>query len=122
MKKIVKPAQSAETEVYSDFSGTRFDHDIPEVSLKFDFNYGSKFDDSSIEFHFTEEESKEILELIKSKLSQQRKDQMMERLMKANANYELCMDSRDWDGCDYYGSDVFLCKYFLDKEDGDGQD
>lgn len=117
MKKIVKPAQNAETEVYSDFSETRFDHDIPEVSIKFDFNYGSKFDDSSIEFHLTEEESKEILQLIKSKLSQQRKDQMLERLMKANANYELCMDSRDWDGCDFYGSDVFLCKYFLDKED-----
>ncbi len=122
MKKIVKPAQNAEVEIYSDFSGIRFGHDIPEVTIKFDFNYGSKFDDANIEFDLSEEEAKEILDLVKSKLSQQRKDLMLERLMKANANYEQCMDSRDWNGCDYYGSDVSLCKYFLDKEDDNGQD
>lgn len=116
MKKIVKPAQKEEAEIYSDFSGERFNHDIPEVTIKFDFNYGSQFDDSRIEFDLTENEAQEILDLIKSKLSQKRKDLMTQELKNTNINYEQCMDSRDWDGCEHYGSNAFLYKYFLNQK------
>jgi hypothetical protein len=116
MKKIIKPAQKEEAEAYSDFSGERFDHDIPEVTLKFEFNYGSQFDDSRIEFDLTDNEAKEILDLIKSKLSQKRKELMKKNLKESSTNYEQCMESRDWDGCEYYGSNNLLYKYFLDQE------
>jgi hypothetical protein len=116
MKKIVKPAQREEAKVYSDFSGERFPHDIPEVTIKFEFNYGSQFDESKIEFDLTEKEAKEILDLIKSKLSQQRKELMKENLKDSNTNYQQCMEARDWDGCEYYGSNNLLYKYFLNQE------
>jgi hypothetical protein len=116
MKKIIKPAQKEEAEVYSDFSGERFNHDIPEVTLKFEFNYGSQFDDSRLEFDLTDKEAKEILDLIKSKLSPKRKELMKNNLEESSTNYEQCMESRDWDGCEYYGNNNLLYKYFLDQE------
>jgi hypothetical protein len=88
MKNIIKPIQKEEAEYYSDFSGERFEHDIPEVEIKFSFEYGSKFDGSSFDIHLSDEESKEILLLIKSKLSDKTKQKINSYLEKAEKDYD----------------------------------
>lgn len=113
MKIITKPQQKEEAEIYSDFSGERFHHDIPEVTIKFSFEYGSKYDDSQIEFHLNENEVKDILELIKAGLSDRTKENIKKCLEKSNKEYDECMDFRDWNGCDYHGASIELYKYFL---------
>ena len=80
MKNIIKPAQKEDAEYYSDFSGERFEHDIPEVEIKFSFEYGSMFDGSSFDIHLSDEETKEILDLIKNKLSNRTKEKLNSNL------------------------------------------
>lgn len=113
MKIVTKPQQKEEIEIYSDFSGERFQYDIPEVTIKFDFEYGSKYDDAQIEFHFSDKEADDILKLIKTNLSEKTKDNIKKYLEESNKKYDECMDFRDWDGCDYYGANIELYKYFL---------
>jgi hypothetical protein len=119
MKNIIKPQQREEAEIFSDFSGERFEHDIPEVTLKFSFNYGSKFDDSEITFHLTDKESEGILETIKKRLSQKSKDLMETQLNKVSKDYSDSFDCRDWNGCDYYLASMDLFRYFLDLKEND---
>ena len=73
MKKIIQPQVKEQSEYYSDISGKRFDNDIPHVELTMDFGYGSRYDGAKITFHLNHEESMEILETIKSKLSDKTK-------------------------------------------------
>jgi hypothetical protein len=113
MKIITKPRQEEEAEIFSDFSGERFHYDIPEVTIKMSFNYGSKFDDSDIEFHLNEEEADDILNLIKSRLSDKTKQVISERLEKSEKDYEDSFQSRDWNGCDYYIASTNLYRYLL---------
>lgn len=113
MKIVTKPPQPEESEFFSDFTGKRFEHDIPEVTLKFSFNYGSKFDDSEITFHLTDMESEGILEVIKKRLSEKSKNILEEYLNKSRKNYNDSFDCRDWNGCDYHGANIELYKYFL---------
>jgi hypothetical protein len=113
MKIIVKPKQKEEAEFYSDFSGDRFEHDIPEVELKLSFNYGSKFDQSNLEFHFSDSEAMQLLETIKYKLSQKTKEDLNAQLEKLEKNYDDSFDMRSWDSCEYYGNNIELYRYFL---------
>lgn len=113
MKIVTKPKQQEEAEIFSDFSGERFQHDIPEVMIKMSFNYGSKFDDSEIEFHLSDLESKSILELINTRLSERTRRVINERLQKTKKDYDGAFQCRDWDNCDYYLSSINLYKYFI---------
>ena len=113
MKIVTKPKQEEETEIFSDFSGERFTYDIAEVTVKLTFNYGSKFDDSEIEFHISDLESESILELINTRLSEKTKTIINERLQKTQKNYNDAFQCRDWDNCDYYGANANLYRYFL---------
>ena len=113
MKIITRPRQEEEAEIFSDFSGERFQHDIPEVTIKMSFNYGSKFDDSEIEFHLSDDEAKDILKSIKSRLSDRTKQVIDERLQKAERDYDDSFQCRDWHGCDYYAASIDLYKYLL---------
>jgi hypothetical protein len=113
MKIIVKPKQKEEAELYSDFSGDRFEHDIPEVELKLSFNYGSKFDQSSLEFHLSDSDAVELLETIKYKLSKKTKEDLNAKLEKLENNYNESVDVRSWESCDYYGNNIDLYRYLL---------
>lgn len=75
MKKILKPATEEESVTYSDFTGKLL-LGTPEVELDFWFNYGSPFDGSGLHLHLTSEEAAPILELIKSKLSKDKKQEL----------------------------------------------
>lgn len=84
MKKILKPSEKEEAEYRSDFSDKSFIRFDPDVEIKFEFNYGSKFDGANLELHLTDEESKVILDFIRSKLSQEKKKDLRDELKYAN--------------------------------------
>jgi hypothetical protein len=50
MKKILQPKQQEKAEYFSDFSDKSFEAFHPDVQIKFEFNYGSKFDGVRVEF------------------------------------------------------------------------
>jgi len=113
MKKTIKVKTDEECEYYSDFSGKRFEHDIPEVVLNLEFGYGSPFDDSKCEFHLTHDESVEILQLIKNKISNKTKKVLTESLKKSEKQYESSIKSRDWNSCDFLASEIDMFKFLL---------
>lgn len=116
MKNIIKPTQKEEAEYYSDFSGERFNHDIPEVEIKFSFEYGSKFDGSSFDVHLSDEEAKEIILLIRSKLSEKTKQKLNDFLEKTEKDYDDCIQFRDWDASDFHASSIGMYRFLLNKE------
>ena len=61
--------QKEHVEYMSDFSDRCFDSFYPDVEVKFEFNYGSEFDGSRVEFHLTDQEAKHVLDFIKMNLS-----------------------------------------------------
>jgi len=69
MKVTLTPAVKEEVLYYSDIKGEVFYLNIPHAVIKIEGNYGSGFDGLSTELHLTNEESKEILSYIKSKLT-----------------------------------------------------
>lgn len=73
---IKKPSKKANLEYFSDFSNKSFGDFFPHVVINFEFNYGSKFDGETIQFHFTDEEAAHVLDFIKMNLSQERFNQM----------------------------------------------
>lgn len=113
MKKIIKPAEREEAVYYSDFEGRCFGEFGPECTLKINFNYGSEHDGSDIEFHLTDEELQPILELIKSKLSVEYKKNIKKEIEENDEKYEDSIDSRDWQSCEYYATNVELLKKLL---------
>lgn len=117
MKKVIEPNKKEVAEYYCDFSGERFLHDIPEVTLKFYFGYGSRFDDSEVEFHLTEKESFQILNMIKNKLSEKTKLMFEKSLNESEACFESALHSRDYNGCDYYSANREMYNYFLNKNE-----
>ena len=97
MKKIIKPAEKAVCVYFSDFSGKLFGEFDPDVRIKIEFNYGSKYDGAEIELHMTDEESSSLLEHIKEKLSDDFKIAKKKELDYYEKQYDESMQMRDWD-------------------------
>jgi len=109
--------QKEHAEYVSDFSNKCFDSFHPDVEVKFEFNYGSKFDGAKIEFHFTHEEAMTVLDLIRMNLSENKMIEIKTRLESAKEDYEDNVAARDWQSCDYFGNCVDLYKYLLPDDD-----
>ena len=114
MKKIIKPAEKAVCVYFSDFSGKLFGEFDPEVKIKIEFNYGSIYDGTEIEFHATDEEISSILEHIKEKRSEDYKKSIQQRLDSTERNFEKSMQMRDWGSCDYESNSLHFLRYMLD--------
>jgi len=54
VKKITKPFCREEATYYSDFSGKCFGECGPDITLKLEFGYGSKYDGAAIELHLSD--------------------------------------------------------------------
>lgn len=118
MKKITKPAEKEEAVYFSDFSGKCFGNFSPDVNVRIEFNYNSRFDGDVVELHLTDEESMLILDLIKHKASTDYKNSVKTKLIHSEQLYDNSVDSRDWNGCDYFCNSIELQKHILDiKED-----
>jgi hypothetical protein len=77
MKVVLQPSQKEDAVYYSDFKGHCFAQLEPDITLKISFNYGSVNDGSEIELHLTDEEIQPVLDLIKSKLSEESKKNLL---------------------------------------------
>lgn len=113
MKRIIQPQVKEQSEYYSDISGKRFDNDIPAVELKVDFGYGSRYDGAKITFHLNDEESIEIMEMIKMRLSEKTKKTYKKIIKEQDKKYEDSMEFREWGSCDYYANCRDLYQFFV---------
>lgn len=121
MKKIIKPAEKAVCVYYSDFSGRPFGEFDPEVKVKIEFNYGSKYDGAEIELHMTDEESSSLLEHIKEKLTEDFKNVKKKELEYYEKQYEDSMQMRDWDYCDRLSDTMLFWREFLDIKEEENE-
>ena len=116
MKKIVQPKQSERAEYFSDFSNKSFEGFCPDVQIKFEFNYGSEFDGSKVEFHLTDQEAKHVLDFIRMNLSEGKINELKTRLESVQKDYDDNMDARDWQSCDYFSNSIDLYRYLLNDK------
>lgn len=113
MKKIKQPAQAEQAEYFSDFSGKKFSFPFPDVQIKFEFNYGSQFDDGHIGFDLTDAEASEVLNMIRKKLSQKTLREFRRRLKQANKSYDGNFQARDWQALEYDEGNVAILQLLL---------
>jgi len=106
-----------ESVYYSDFSDVLFDDCGPHVYVKFDFGYGSKFDDASLTLHLTDDDVQVFLNIIKEKCTNKFKESVETILKLAEDNYEDSMQMRDWECCDRECNSISLYRELLDKKD-----
>jgi hypothetical protein len=117
MKKIVQPKQEEKAEYFSDFSDKPFGKFHPDVEIKFEFNYGSKFDGGRVEFHLTDQEAEHVLDFIRMNLSEGKITELKNRLESAEKDYEDNVNARDWQSCDHFYNCIELYKYLLPHGD-----
>ena len=113
MKKITQPKQEERAEYFSDFSGKSFEGFNPDVEIKFEFNYGSKFDGGRVEFHLTDQEAEHVLDFIRMNLSEGKINELKNKLEEHEEFYEENVNARDWQSCDHFYNCIELYKYFL---------
>lgn len=117
MKKIIKPAEKEEAVYYTDFCGENCGEFTAPVELTVSFGYGSMYDGDSIKLDLNDQEVKPILELIKSKISNDYKKLLHKKLAKMENDYEDSMQFRDWTDCDYKINSLQLLRYMLDLKE-----
>jgi hypothetical protein len=110
MKKIIKPAEQEDCVYYSDFTGKCFGKFYPEVTLSIQFDYGSKYDGSSLQLHLSDEEADLILNFIKFNISEDFKKEIKEKLRKKNLDFDDAVDARDYTQCEYLSRSTDLLK------------
>jgi 1,4-alpha-glucan branching enzyme len=115
MKKITQPKQEERAEYFSDFSNKSFEGFNPDVEIKFEFNYGSEFDGSRVEFHLADEEAKHVLDFIRMNLSEGKITELKTKLESAQKDYDDNVDARDWQSCDYFGNNINFYKYIINN-------
>ena len=113
MKHITVPKSEEESVYYSDFIGHCFGPFPPAVQVKFDFNYGSKYDGESITFHLTDEEVQPLFETIKKSIREEFKTFLKQRLVSYDERYGAAIESRDAMACEYLINGIELVKELL---------
>jgi hypothetical protein len=113
MKKIVQPKQEEKAEYSSDFSDKSFGNFHPDVQIKFEFNYGSKFDGGRVEFHLTDQEAEHVLDFIRMNLSEGKIKELKNKLEEHEEYYEENVNARDWQSCDHFYNCIELYRYLL---------
>jgi hypothetical protein len=117
MKKIIRPKREEKAEYFSDFSGKSFGDEValfgPEVEIKFEFNYGSKFDGARVEFHLTDQEAEHVLDFIRMNLSGGKINELKNKLEEHEEYYEENVNARDWQSSDHFYNCIELYKYLL---------
>jgi hypothetical protein len=113
MKKILKPKQHEEALYFSDFTGEPFDQFGAPVTIKLDFDYGSKYDGSNFTLYLSDKDIEPILDLISSKLNPDYKKHLKDTLDDNNEELDKSMDSRDPMMCEYYISRNSLIKKLI---------
>jgi hypothetical protein len=113
MKKITRPKQEERAEYFSDFSDKSFEGFNPDVEIKFEFNYGSKFDGGRVEFHLTDQEAEHVLDFIRMNLSEGKINELKNKLEEHEEFYEENVNARDWQSSDHFYNCIEMYKYLL---------
>ncbi len=94
---------------YSDFSNVEFEDCGSPVSVKFDFGYGSKYDESTFTLHLTDDEVQKLLDVVKLNVSTNYKNKIKEYLQMAEADWNELLQAEDWE----FGEQAFnnVCLY-----------
>lgn len=110
MKKIIQPSSVEEAVFYSDFSGKCFGEHVP-IKLTIEFDYGSKFDGSFLTLDLDDEDVVNILNLVKNKLSVDKKNDLLFKRDELEQLYTESLDGRDWGHCDQLFGHMSLNDY-----------
>lgn len=117
MKKVIEHAKKEKAVYSSDFSNHLFDVCGPEVEVQFSFNYGSKYDGSRLTLHLTDSEVESLLDVVKSKITENYKKEMCELLHTYDKQYNEAADFRDWEHCDIIGNNIDIIKHIINQEE-----
>jgi hypothetical protein len=114
MKKIIKPQEREEAVFYSDFTGKPLGNmGYEPISVNISCNYGSKFDGSEVTLHLDDEDLLELLKLLKTKVSEDFKNEIKNNLKKLDKDNEDCFQARDWQSVGYIQNNMDLLKLLL---------
>jgi hypothetical protein len=117
MKKILVPKQLEEATYFSDFTGEPFgDLFHPPVTLKLEFNYGSKYDSSEITLHLSDKDVEPILDLIKSRLNPDVQKILKEAFQENDEELQNAIEARDPRECELRINNNKLFNKLLDNE------
>ena len=102
MKKIIQPEQAEESIYFSDFTGKPFMDGLPpSIELKFNFNYGSKYDGANLNFHLSDQDFESLLPILREKLSQDAKKELGKTLHELDLQLEDAIQSKSYSDCEY---------------------
>jgi hypothetical protein len=90
VKKVLKPATREESVFYSDFSGQCFGDFEAPVNVTFSFNYGSRHDGSELVLDLTDKETDLLLEVVRTRLTNESKRQFVTSLQSTSPNKARC--------------------------------
>jgi hypothetical protein len=114
MKKILKPQQREEALFYSDFTGKPLGNmGYEPVGVKITCNYGSKFDGSEITLHLDDDDLLQLIDFLKTKVSEDFKNQIKNSMKKLDKDHEDCFQARDWQSVEYIQNNMDLLKLLL---------
>ena len=113
MKKIIKPSEREKAVYYSDFKGKFFGDFYPDATLSFQFDYGSKYDGETLSVHLSDGEAEEVLEFLKTKMSEDFKESLRKRLTEQQNNLEDAIQARDYNQSDHYSNSCNLLQFLL---------
>ena len=113
MKKVIKPSAQEQAVYYSDFKGKCFGDFYPNATLSFQFDYGSKYDGEALTVHLSDEEAEEVLEFLKTKMSEDFKESLKRKLNKQQNNLDDAIQARDYSQSDYYSNSCNLLQFLL---------
>ena len=112
MKKIIKPKQNEEATYFSDFTGKPLGQ-IESATIKIECNYGSKFDGGSIVLHLEDDDILELMKFLKTKVSEDFKNQIKNYKKKLEKDYNDAFQFREWDSSDYLHNSIDLYNELL---------
>jgi hypothetical protein len=102
MKKIIQPEQAEESLYFSDFTGKPFMDGLPpSIELKFNFNFGSKYDGASLNFDLSDQDFESLLPILREKLSTDAKKELETTLHQLDLQLEDGIQSKCYSTCEY---------------------
>jgi hypothetical protein len=118
MKKILKPKQFEEAIYFSDFTGKPFPGGSyrPPVTVKFEFNYNSSYDNCEFTLHLDDKDVEPILDLVQSKLNPDVKKILKDAFDENDEELENAIQDRDPMECEIRINDNNLIKRLLGNE------
>jgi hypothetical protein len=96
MKIVTRPAQAEQAVCSSDFSGKRFAHNIPPVTITIECNYGSRYDGGRARVDLGDEEADQVISFISKRLCPKSLGRFRDELRKAERDLDDSVQARDW--------------------------